>query len=476
MELKTIKEFAHKNNLGEGLMYSNGVFKTNLDNEFNTINNKIAEISNTLTKVYKVKGSTSVDTINTMTIGNAMIGYVYNMLDSGIITNGVGGEFDVVKGDNIVYTEEGWDEFSVSLDLALRAGKNISIENDAINALGYTYNKEKESFSIGSGSATNQYSYAEGSSTKAEGSYSHAEGHSTEAFGSKSHAEGWGTIAFGDTSHTEGVFTTAGYCSHAEGSGGYSQLNNYRWELDSKFITFGSVQYYRIGAVLKIENNGESIFVKIIEISDDGLTVTVDNPISLECNETSILSIVWGVAYGDYSHSEGSHTEATGKSSHTEGSSTIAFGEASHAEGGTTKAWGSYSHVEGADTEAFGNFSHAEGAGAQAIGSTAHAEGSGTKASGYASHSEGSNTIANNPCEHAQGKCNVSNTGETENTQTIHSIGIGKSVDNRKNAQEVMVNGDYYIVGIGGYNGANINEEGVKTLQEVLNEILEKIS
>ena len=148
----------------------------------------------------------------------------------------------------------------------------------------------------------------------------------------------------------------------------------------------------------------------------------------------------------------------------------------SHAEGSFTTASGESSHAEGYISVAQGDSSHAEGDLTKASGTNSHAEGYHTKASGYASHSEGSNTIANNPCEHAQGKYNVSNTGETENTQTIHSIGIGKSVDNRKNAQEVMVNGDYYIVGIGGYNGANINEEGVKTLQEVLNEILEKIS
>jgi hypothetical protein len=31
MELKTIKEFCHKNNLGSGLSYSNGQFKVTID-------------------------------------------------------------------------------------------------------------------------------------------------------------------------------------------------------------------------------------------------------------------------------------------------------------------------------------------------------------------------------------------------------------------------------------------------------------
>jgi hypothetical protein len=37
----------------------------------------------------------------------------------------------------------------------------------------------------------------------------------------------------------------------------------------------------------------------------------------------------------------------------------------------------------------------------------------------------------------------------------------------RQNAQEVMQNGDFYIIGVGGYDGKNL--EGTKTAQEVLN-------
>jgi hypothetical protein len=41
---------------------------------------------------------------------------------------------------------------------------------------------------------------------------------------------------------------------------------------------------------------------------------------------------------------------------------------------------------------------------------------------------------------------------------TIHSVGIGTSEDDRKNAHEIMKNGDHYIYGIGGYDGANYSE------------------
>lgn len=228
MELKTIKEFCHKNNLGEGLVYSNGVFKTNLDNKFNTIDNKITEINNTLNKVYKVKGSTTVSGINSMTVGNAMVGCVYNLTDSGTIINGIGGELNVVKGDNVVYTENGWDQFAASLDLDQCAGDNISIEDNVISALGYTYDAEKNSFAVGIDTTASGWgSYAEGFGSIASGNNSHAEGSVTTASSAYSHAEGSNTVASGISSHAEGNETTAsGNFSHAEGQNTVASANN----------------------------------------------------------------------------------------------------------------------------------------------------------------------------------------------------------------------------------------------------------
>lgn len=216
MELKTIKEFAHKGNLGEGLKFESGLFQLDLDGEFNTIasslnqlNTKVTQINEQLGTVYKVKGSTTVDNINSMTVGNAMIGYVYNLLDSGVITNGIDGELNVVKGGNIVYTEEGWDEFAVSLDLNQCAGQNISIEGNVISALGYKYNTDKDSFAIGVETNASGYSsHAEGEYTVAVGNISHAEGLETEANNDYEHAQGrWNvsnkiTLMFGDAGNT----------------------------------------------------------------------------------------------------------------------------------------------------------------------------------------------------------------------------------------------------------------------------------
>lgn len=66
------------------------------------------------------------------------------------------------------------------------------------------------------------------------------------------------------------------------------------------------------------------------------------------------------------------------------------------------------------------------------------------------SHAEGIGTITSNDAEHAEGKYNKSNQG------TMYSIGIGTADNDRKNAVEVLDNGDTYIYGIGGYDGSNL--------------------
>ena len=88
---------------------------------------------------------------------------------------------------------------------------------------------------------------------------------------------------------------------------------------------------------------------------------------------------------------------------------------------------------------------------------------------GEYSHTEGICTNTTNEAEHAEGKYNISNTG------TISSIGIGTSTSDRKNAFEVMQNGDIYINGIGQYDGTNAivaNSSGIlgQSIQDYLAE------
>lgn len=70
------------------------------------------------------------------------------------------------------------------------------------------------------------------------------------------------------------------------------------------------------------------------------------------------------------------------------------------------------------------------------------------KAIGAYSFSEGQHTVANNRSEHALGEYNKSNKANDtfgDEGNTLFSIGNGTSESNRKNAFEVMQNGDIYI-------------------------------
>ena len=152
------------------------------------------------------------------------------------------------------------------------------------------------------GTASGDYSHAEGSATTANNDAAHAEGGATVAAGGWSHAEGYATRAAAFQSHAEGSFSTAlGVNSHAEG--------------------------YNTNA------SG-------ISSHAEGGTTT---------------------ASGDGSHSEGGMTKASGRYSHSEGYSTIASNVGSHAEGHTTTSSGLQSHSEGWSTVAIGDTSHAEG-------------------------------------------------------------------------------------------------------------------
>lgn len=96
--------------------------------------------------------------------------------------------------------------------------------------------------------------------------------------------------------------------------------------------------------------------------------------------------------------------------------------------------------------------------------------GTGCQATGEGSHAEGIDTIAQSQSEHAEGQYNKSHKtsiafGNAGNT--IHSIGIGNQITNRKNAFEVMQNGDAYLYGVGEYDGTNYDE--ADTIQEVIN-------
>lgn len=186
-------------------------------------------------------------------------------------------------------------------------------------------------------------------------------------------------------------------------------------------------------------------------------------------------------ASGNYgSFAEGYNNTASGEyGSHAEGFLNTVSGDSAHAEGQENTATHSAAHAEGRKTNATNNGAHSEGYYSDASGLASHVEGWGSKtyhniASGNGSHTEGVCTRSQNESEHAEGSANVShkasNTyGDAGNTQ--HSIGIGTHYNSTKNAVEVMQNGDYYLLGIGGYQGTNtkVQDATIKTLQEVIN-------
>ncbi len=193
------------------------------------------------------------------------------------------------------------------------------------------------------------------------------------------------------------------------------------------------------------------------------------------------------VANGDNSHAEGKETQSSGLYSHSEGAASEAAGVYSHAEGNASYARGSASHTEGfncaaesytSNTKSAGSitthaaYSHAEGNASVAAGLASHSEGKKTFAQGNSSHAEGNYTEAKNESEHAQGQYNKSNKANAtfgNAGNTIHSVGIGTGTNDRKNAIEVMQNGDIYIIGIGGYDGTN--PSSASSLQDILRRV-----
>lgn len=218
-------------------------------------------------------------------------------------------------------------------------------------------------------------------------------------------------------------------------------------------------------------------FTSIAEdIGDDAKTIMVySNP------------AVGDMDLGDGAHSEGVNTKATQRGSHAEGRDTYAAGQyshaegreteafyASHAEGRGSKATGDESHAEGLGTYAIGDHTHAEGQNTHAVGLNAHAEGLRGWANGQHSHAEGVDTVTSNTAEHAEGKFNKSNKADGSfgsAGNTLHSIGIGTSASDRKNAFEIMQNGDAYLLGVGGYDGKN--PAASKAVQQIIGALLD---
>ena len=347
--------------------------------------------------------------------------------------------------------------------------------------------------------ADGDYSVAEGLDANASGESSHAEGCSTEASGLGSHAEGYDTRAIGDYSHTEGSGTTANNdYEHAEGI--YNKSNTGKTDdLKTRHsIGIGNVRFDTVGVDRKnaheIMANGDhyvfglggydgtnaiSDYSKTLQEVINGKQDTLVSGTSIKTiNGESLLGsgdieITVTPDLSDYQTKSDDTLNTTNKT--VVGAineilpKATGVGKIDPNSDGTGEIFNAYSgkYLNSATAQ----FSHAEGYGTQATGDQAHAEGYRTTAEGGDSHAEGRYTNALNPSEHAEGSFNVSSTGDTEDLQTRHSVGIGTSSSSRKNAHEIMANGDHYIYGLGGYDGTNATAETSQTLQAVINSL-----
>lgn len=169
-----------------------------------------------------------------------------------------------------------------------------------------------------------------------------------------------------------------------------------------------------------------------------------------------------GEVFNDYSDN------TAGYRSRSSGHNNKVSGKYSSADGANNTVSSDYANAEGVGNTASGNASSTEGSNNITTGQSAHTEGASNKNNAAAGHVEGYKNTAQNDSEHAEGRYNISHTGESAAEKTRHSIGIGTN-EERKNAVEVMENGDMYVIGAGGYDGTNPGTG--KTIQAILTEL-----
>lgn len=271
---------------------------------------------------------------------------------------------------------------------------------------------------------------------KATAQNAFAEGGKTEASGVASHTEGYGTVAGADYSHAEGHATYAGgMASHAEGSDTYAASANAHVEGNGKITIMLKQAYtqgdltivtdvpYPVDTELESPRTQERVTIVLVQESQGVYICTLAQAFSEDIATNQPLYVYGG---------------AIGKDSHAEGCGTSAANYATHAEGYGTIANGLYSKASGEKSYALGRASEATCKGTQVL----------------------------NEAEFATGAYNKSTSGSTR-----FSIGIGSDTEHRKNAYEVTADGSVYIKGIGNYDGTNVGASGVKSVQQVIQDL-----
>ena len=371
---------------------------------------------------------------------------------------------------------------------ALEAGQNISVENGKINALGYNFNgKGFAEIPILIKDAIQEFPYSLEQIGLNDLQLTGDAGATTYTMGGTSVA----VITQMGTSEVQGLMMKTANSDIAKISSMDTNNSTITFEstldannaLSNEVVTnlyvpevvlisgaAGATTYTYTSNKIPSFSVGDSVsfgdypLVKVIGIDTSNKTITFDK--TLDENDV--------VSNAQFKYSLKENNSSSGLNSHAEGYETTASGTASHAEGHSTTASAVASHAEGTNAIASGTASHAEGHSTKASGDYSHTEGDVTTASGLDSHAEGRQTIAKNESEHAEGRYNVSHKtsdtyGDAGNTQ--HTIGIGTGSKSRKNAFEIMQNGDMYVLGIGGYQGrvTKVQNSSIKTIQQVIN-------
>lgn len=275
---------------------------------------------------------------------------------------------------------------------------------------------------------------------KASGIYSQAGGYQCIASGQASLSHGFLNTASGNFSIALGGGSTYIYLDGEAGTTKYECCKT-GW-LGSTLSKKELVEYFKQEG-LRIKDTEKKIVLdhKIVDVvyeeEEDKLFLILDKTLSdSEILVNKNFEIIRNICSGVYSLIEGYANFNSSSSSHVEGNdNTLVKTQSSHVEG-------VLNYVSGISND-------------------------------DCIHVEGLGNIAQNLREHAQGQYNKSNTGSTDDIKTIHSIGVGTK-DIRKNAQEVMRNGDHYIIGVGEYDGTNPSES--QTLQEVISSKVDKVS
>ena len=351
-------------------------------------------------------------------------------------------------------------------------GKDTYAEGNYSHAEGLeTKALQKEAHAEGYKSeARGEAAHAEGYLSIATGNASHVEGHSNHAEGHYSHAEGNGTHAKGIYSHAEGQDTQTteeAIYAHVEGRGTIANIPGQH--VQGTYNKYEDAEGNPLNYAHVVGNGNEGTRSNAYTLDWDGNgwyagnldvthKITSDRLQSLglqagwiKANSLEVTSRIVsdGKDVAFTSELIGRHCpgDQQGGETFNDHGTNNATGQFSHAEGTGTQALSTTSHAEGWGSIAQGNAAHAEGRSTQAIGMRSHSEGYQTKANADHTHAEGEGTYANIKGEHVQGKYNKYLDENNNPLNYAHVVGNGSSDTARSNAHTLDWSGNAWFAG-----------------------------